>query len=50
VTVDYDRDPNGMEHVAGLAPYWTAALTYLQNAFAGVKPPDNCSTYNAQLG
>jgi len=44
VTLDYDRDPAGGDHLTGIVPYWTAALTYLKNAFAGVKPPDNCST------
>jgi hypothetical protein len=47
VTVDYDRDPTGGEHLSGAVPYWKATLTYLQNAFAGVAPPDNCSTYGA---
>ncbi len=47
VTVDYDRDADGGDHVSGFVPYWNAALPYLQNAFAGVTPPDNCSTYSA---
>lgn len=42
VTVDYDRDPAGGDHVSGIGPYWTATLTYLANAFAGDRPPDNC--------
>jgi len=44
VTVDYDRDPAGGDHLTGIVPYWTATLSYLKNAFAGVTPPDNCST------
>ena len=48
VTVDYDRDPAGGDHLSGLVPYWKAALTYLESAFAGDAPPDNCSTYGAK--
>ncbi len=48
VTVDYDRDPDGGDHLSGIAPYWKATLTYLENAFAGVAPPNNCSTYDAE--
>ncbi len=48
VTVDYDRDPLGGDHLSGFVPYAKAALTYLENAFAGVAPPDNCSTYDAE--
>jgi len=48
VTVDYDRDPAGGDHLTGIVPYWTAALTYLGNAFAGDAPPDNCSSYDAE--
>ena len=44
VIVDYDRDPTGGDHLSGIVPYWTATLTYLKNAFAGARPPDNCST------
>jgi hypothetical protein len=44
VTVDYDRDPAGGDHLSGIAPYWTATLSYLGNAFAGDRPPDNCSS------
>lgn len=47
VTVDYDRDPTGGDHLSGIVPYWTATLTYLRNAFAGVALPNNCSTYDA---
>ena len=47
VTVDYDRDPAGGDHLSGAVPYWAAALTYLKNAFAGETPPDNCSSYDA---
>jgi hypothetical protein len=47
VTVDYDRDPAGGDHLSGIVPYWTATLTYLKNAFGGVTPPSNCSTYDA---
>jgi hypothetical protein len=43
VTVDYDRDPAGGDHLSGIVPYWAATVTYLKNAFAGVTPPDNCS-------
>ncbi len=50
VTVDYDRDADGGEHLSGFVPYWKATLPYLQNAFAGDPPPDNCSTYGAQPG
>jgi len=45
VTVDYDRDPAGGDHLSGIGPYWIATLAYLKNAFAGVAPPDNCSTF-----
>jgi len=45
VTVDYDRDPAGVEHVQAFGTYWPVALQYLQNRFAGQAPPDNCSTY-----
>jgi hypothetical protein len=48
VTVDYDRDALGGDHLTGFVPYAKAALTYLENAFAGVAPPDNCSTYDAE--
>ena len=48
VVVDYDRDPYGLDHLGGIAGYWSPALTYLENAFAGTKPPDNCPTYSAQ--
>ena len=44
MTVDYDRDPLGGDHLTGFVPYEKAALTYLENAFAGVAPPDNCPT------
>jgi len=44
VTVDYDRDPAGGDHLSGIVPYWKATLPYLENAFAGVKPPDSCPT------
>ncbi len=47
VTVDYDRDPYGIEHAQAAANYWPAALQYLENAFAGDAPPDDCSTYSA---
>jgi len=42
VTVDYDRDPAGGDHLSGFVPYWKAALPYLENAFAGDAAPDNC--------
>ena len=42
------RDANGGDHLSGFVPYWNAALTYLEDAFAGAAPPDNCSTYDAQ--
>jgi Secretory lipase len=48
VTVDYDRDPAGGDHLSGIVPYWKATLTYLENAFAGVAPPNNCSIYDAE--
>jgi len=48
VTVDYDRDPDGGDHLSGFVPYWKATLTYLEDAFAGDAPPDNCSTYDAE--
>jgi hypothetical protein len=44
VTVDYDRDPAGGDHLSGIAPYWAATLSYLGNAFAGDKPPNNCTS------
>ncbi len=44
VTVDDDRDPLGEDHLTGFVPYEKAALTNLENAFAGVAPPDNCPT------
>jgi hypothetical protein len=44
VTVDYDRDPAGVEHVQAFGTYWPVALQYLQSRFAGQAPPDNCST------
>ena len=47
VTVDYDRDAAGGDHLSGFVPYWKAALSYLQGAFAGTPPPDNCSTQGA---
>lgn len=47
VTVDYDRDLAGNEHVANFANYWPVALQYMQARFAGQAPPDNCSTYTA---
>ncbi len=50
VTVDYDRDPNGGDHIGGLGAYWKATLTYLENAFAGATPPNNCSTYGGLPG
>ena len=50
VTVDYDRDPTGGDHIGGLGPYWKATLTYLENAFAGATPPNNCSTYDGLPG
>ena len=46
VTVDYDRDPAGGEHVAAFQRYWPAALQYLQNRFAGLAPPDNRFAYS----
>jgi len=46
VTVDYDRDPAGGEHVAAFERYWPAALQYLANRFAGQDPPDNCFDYS----
>jgi hypothetical protein len=46
VTVDYDRDPAGGEHVSAFQRYWPTALQYLQNRFAGQAPPDNCFAYN----
>ena len=42
VTVDYDRDPAGGDHLTGFVPYWKVALTYMENAFAGDKLPDTC--------
>ena len=47
VTVDYHRDPYGIEHAQAAANYWPPALQYLENAFAGDVPSDNCSTYSA---
>ncbi len=48
VTVDYDRDADGGDHLSGIVPYWKATLPYLENAFAGDTPPNNCSTYDAE--
>lgn len=45
VTVDYDRDPAGGEHVAAFQTYWPAALQYLKSRFAGQKPTNNCFAY-----
>ena len=50
VTVDYDRDQLGAEHGAAADSFWSPALRYLQNAFAGDTPPDNCLTWVSQLG
>ncbi len=42
LTVDYDRDPQGLNHVHGLVRYWPPTLRYLRARFAGRRPPDNC--------
>ncbi len=42
VVVDYDRDPVGLEHIEGIAPFWGAALVYLEERFDGVPSPDTC--------
>ena len=46
VTVDYDRDASGAEHVAAFARFWPTALQYIENRFAGQTPPDNCFSYS----
>ena len=50
ITVDYQRDQLGQEHGADADTFWPYALQYLQNAFAGQPPPDNCSNWASQLG
>ena len=40
--IDYDRDPAANEHVTGLAVFWSLALQYLENRFAGDPIPDTC--------
>lgn len=42
VTVDYDRDPAGGDHLSAVARYWPPALQYLEDRFAGDPAPDNC--------
>jgi hypothetical protein len=42
VTVDYDRDTQGGDHVNAIPRYWAATLQYLIGRFAGQRPPDNC--------
>jgi Secretory lipase len=44
LTVDYDRDPAGLEHITGATRYWPAALQYLEDRFAGKPAPDNCGS------
>jgi len=43
VTVDYDRDPVGSEHVVALTRYWPPALQYLKDRFAGDPAPTTCT-------
>jgi hypothetical protein len=45
VTVDYDRDSTGGDHVNAFPTYWAGALQYLSARFAGQPAPDNCATY-----
>jgi hypothetical protein len=40
--IDYYRDPVASEHVAGLAAYFSPALQYLEDRFAGDPVPDTC--------
>ncbi len=48
--MDGGRDPLGVEHVQAFADYRPLAFTYLQNAFAGRTPPDNCSSGDLPSG
>jgi Secretory lipase len=49
VTVDYDRDALGGDHVSAIPRYWAATLPYLISRFAGQPAPDNCATWNSSL-
>jgi hypothetical protein len=45
VTVDYDRDAQGGDHVDAIPRYWAATLQYLIGRFAGQPAPDNCASW-----
>jgi hypothetical protein len=47
VTVDYDRDAQGGDHVNAIPRYWAATLQYLIGRFAGQPAPDNCASWGS---
>ena len=49
VTVDYDRDPAGGDHVTAIPHWWAGALPYLISRYAGEPAPDNCATWSSSL-
>lgn len=49
VTVDYDRDPTGGDHVTAIPHWWAGALAYLIGRYAGLPAPDNCATWSTPL-
>ncbi len=46
VSVDFERDPTGLDHIGGIVHYWPAALAYLKSRFDGGKPPSTCGMPN----
>jgi Secretory lipase len=47
VTVDYDRDALGGDHVSAIPSWWSGSLAYLIGRYAGEPAPDNCATWNS---
>jgi hypothetical protein len=49
VTVEYDRDALGGDHVSAIPRYWAATLQYVIPRFVGQPAPDDCASWSSSL-
>jgi hypothetical protein len=47
VTVDYDRDALGGDHISAIPSWWAGSLAYLIGRYAGEPARDNCATWSS---
>ena len=49
VTVDYDRDALGGDHISAIPSWWAGSLAYLIGRYADDPAPDDCATWSSSL-